>query len=70
VLLFLELVHAFGLGIIAIVGVALVGILLFFEHRLVSPDDLSKLNAAFFTTNGFVAVLFFVFIAADVLVRR
>ena len=70
VLLFLELVHAFGLGMIATVGVGLVALLLFFEHRLVSHDDLSNLNAAFFTTNGFVAVLFFVFIAADVLIRR
>jgi 4-hydroxybenzoate polyprenyltransferase len=68
--LFLALVLAFGLGPIAIVGVIVVAVLLVLEHRLVSHDDLSKLNAAFFTTNGFVAVLFFFFIAAAVLVRR
>src|SRR5881628_2174530 len=58
VALFLGLVHAFGLGVIATVGVVVVALLLVYEHRLVSHDDLSKLNAAFFTTNGFVAVLF------------
>jgi 4-hydroxybenzoate polyprenyltransferase len=70
VVLFLELVHAFSLGMIATVGVIVIAVLLLLEHRMVSHDDLSKLNAAFFTTNGFVAVLFFVFIAADVLIRR
>jgi 4-hydroxybenzoate polyprenyltransferase len=70
VVLFLELVHAFSLGMIATVGVIVIAVLLVLEHRMVSHDDLSKLNAAFFTTNGFVAVLFFVFIAADVLMRR
>jgi 4-hydroxybenzoate polyprenyltransferase len=68
--LFLELVHAFSLGMIATVGVIVIAVLLLLEHRMVSHDDLSKLNAAFFTTNGFVAVLFFIFIAADVLVRK
>jgi 4-hydroxybenzoate polyprenyltransferase len=70
VVLFLQLVHAFGLGMIATIGVIIIAVLLVLEHRMVSHDDLSKLNAAFFTTNGFVAVLFFVFIAADVLMRR
>jgi 4-hydroxybenzoate polyprenyltransferase len=37
---------------------------------LVSKDDLSKLNAAFFTMNGIIAVVFWVFLAADLLVRR
>jgi len=68
--LFLALVYAFGLGMIAFAGVIIVALLLIYEHRLVSHDDLSKLNAAFFTTNGFVAVLFFLFIAAAVMVRR
>jgi 4-hydroxybenzoate polyprenyltransferase len=70
VALFLALIYAFALGTIAVVGVAIVAMLLVYEHRLVSPNDLSKLNAAFFTLNGFVAVLFFLFIAAAVLVRR
>ena len=46
-----------------------VALLLAYEHSLVSSDDLSKLNAAFFTMNGVIAVVFFVFVAADVLSR-
>jgi len=69
VLLF-ALVAVFGLGKIAFVGVIAVAALLAYEHSLVSPRDLSKLNAAFFTMNGVIAVVFFVFVAADVLLRR
>ncbi len=46
-------------------GLILVGILLAYEHSLVRPDDLSRVNAAFFTVNGFISVLFFAFWAAD-----
>jgi 4-hydroxybenzoate polyprenyltransferase len=60
----------FHLGGIAAVGIALVGLLLAYEHSLVSADDLSKLNAAFFTTNGVVSLVFFLFVAADLLLRR
>jgi 4-hydroxybenzoate polyprenyltransferase len=45
-------------------------LLLAYEHSLVKPCDLSKLNAAFFTTNGVISVLFFIFVAADLLLRR
>lgn len=38
---------------------ALVGCVLWFEHRLISPTDLSRVNLAFFTVNGFVAILLF-----------
>ena len=38
-----------------------------YEHSLVQADDLSRVNAAFFTVNGYVSVLFFVFWAADIL---
>ena len=48
----------------------LVILLLIYEHSLVRPNDLSKLNAAFFTMNGVISVLFFVFVAADLLLRR
>jgi len=58
-------VWSFGLGRIAAVGVAVVFLLLAYEHSLVSKDDLSRLNAAFFTMNGIVAVVFFFFVAAD-----
>ncbi|HSE49060.1 MAG TPA: UbiA-like polyprenyltransferase [Terriglobales bacterium] len=60
----------FHLGAIGAAGIALVGVLLAYEHSLVSARDLSKLNAAFFTMNGVISVVFFVFVAADVLLRR
>ena len=69
VLLFVML-HAFGLGIVALLGVLLCVALLAYEHAIVSPGDLRRLNAAFFTLNGVISVVFFVFIAADVLHRR
>ena len=50
-------------------GVALVTALLFYEHRLVSPDDLTRLNAAFFTMNGIIASVFFLSVAADLLLK-
>ena len=68
--LLITLPLAFGLGTLAIVGVMAVAILLAYEHSLVSPRDLSKLNAAFFTMNGVISVVFFVFVAADLLFRR
>jgi len=67
-LLLITLVITFGLGKFAIAGVVAVAILLAYEHSLVSSHDLSKLNAAFFTMNGVISVVFFVFIAADLLV--
>ena len=63
------LVWAFGLGVFAVAGVIAVLALLAYEHSLVSARDLSKLNAAFFTMNGIIAVVFFVFLAADLLLR-
>jgi 4-hydroxybenzoate polyprenyltransferase len=64
------LVWVFGLGPLAMLGVFVVLVLLAYEHSLVSENDLSKLNAAFFTMNGVIAVVFFVFIAADLLSRH
>jgi 4-hydroxybenzoate polyprenyltransferase len=61
---------AFGLGMWAAIGAAVVAALLLYEHSIVKADDLSRLNAAFFTMNGFVSVAFFVFVAADVLTRH
>ena len=68
--LLVALVMVFGLGILATAGIVVVILLLLYEHSLVKPNDLSKLNAAFFTMNGVISVLFFVFVAADVLRRR
>src|SRR5579863_8235620 len=63
------LIFVFGLGKLAAIGVFAVVLLLLYEHALVRPNDLSKLNAAFFTMNGVISVLFFVFVAADLLLR-
>jgi 4-hydroxybenzoate polyprenyltransferase len=68
--LLIALVVAFALGKIAVAGVAAVALLLAYEHSLVSARDLSRLNAAFFTMNGVISVVFFVFVAADLLLRR
>ncbi len=69
-LLLASLVWVFGLGNFAVLGVIAVFLLLAYEHSLVSEDDLSRLNAAFFTMNGIIAVVFFVFLALDLLFRR
>jgi len=68
--LLVALLIVFGMGRIAAVGVLAVILLLVYEHSLVRSDDLSKLNAAFFTMNGVISVLFFVFVAGDLLLRR
>lgn len=60
------LVITLHLGVLALAGVAAVVILLIYEHTLVKPHDLSRVNAAFFTMNGYVSVLFLVFWAADI----
>ncbi len=65
ILLLLWLAQLFALGHLALAGVAAVAALLLLEHLLVSPRDLRRLNAAFFTMNGIIAVVFFVFVAAD-----
>ena len=49
-------------------GVAAVAGLLAYEHRIVSPGNLVRLDAAFFTVNGVISLVFFAFVAADVLV--
>lgn len=66
----LVLAFSLGLGFLSLIGIAAVTALLIYEHTLVKPNDLSRVNAAFFTMNGWVGVLFFVFWAADILVLR
>jgi 4-hydroxybenzoate polyprenyltransferase len=58
-----------GLGWIAMAGLILVAALLAYEHLLVKPSDLSRLNAAFFTVNGYISILFFLTWAASILAR-
>src|SRR5215217_214680 len=70
---FLALVWLFlitGLGPIAFVGVVATGALLVYQHRLVHADDLSRLNAAFFTTNAFVSVILLATFGAAVFLHR
>src|ERR1700729_3645068 len=69
-ILLAALLPAFALGKLALAGVIAVMLLLLYEHSLVKPDDLSKLNAAFFTMNGVISVVFAFFVAADILLRK
>ena len=66
ILCLLALVNALHLGVLALAGIGAIAGLLIYEHSLVKADDLSKVNAAFFTMNGYVSVLFLVFWAADI----
>lgn len=66
VVLLLALPRLVPLGAVYLLGVGVVAALLAYEHSLVKPHDLSKVNAAFFTVNGFVSIGLFLFTAADV----
>jgi 4-hydroxybenzoate polyprenyltransferase len=57
--------HAIGWA-----GVGAVALLLAYEHSLVSPHDLRRMNAAFFTMNGVIAMVFLAFVSADLWLRR
>jgi 4-hydroxybenzoate polyprenyltransferase len=58
-----------GVGLAYWLGVAAVAALLGYEHALVRPGDLRRLDAAFFTVNGVISIVFLAFVAADVLAR-
>ena len=64
------LAFSFGLPWPAWVGIAVVASLLGYEHSLVKADDLSKLDAAFFTVNGYISMLFLLFWGAAAAVWR
>src|SRR5207302_1434319 len=53
------------LGWLYWLGVAAVAVLLAYEHSLVRPDDLRRLDAAFFTVNGMISVVFFALVLAE-----
>jgi 4-hydroxybenzoate polyprenyltransferase len=55
----------FHFHVLGWIGIAAVALLLLYEHSLVSPRDLRRLNAAFFTMNGVIATIFLAFVAAD-----
>jgi 4-hydroxybenzoate polyprenyltransferase len=65
-----SLAASLGLGWVAYAGIAVVAALLLWEHRLVKDDDLSRVDAAFFTMNGYVSLLFFAFLAAEIVFFR
>jgi len=64
------LARSLELGPLALAGVAVVAVLLAYEHSLVKPHDLSRVDAAFFTLNGYVSVVFFLFWVADILLIK
>ncbi len=68
VILLLLLIFSEGLGLIYLIGVMVVAGLLAYEHMLVKPDDLSRLDAAFFNMNGYISVTIFFFTLVDALV--
>ena len=59
-----------GLGWLALAGVFAVGALLVYQHTLVKPNDLTKMNAAFFTTNAFVSIILFITFGGAVLLKN
>jgi 4-hydroxybenzoate polyprenyltransferase len=59
-----------GLGWLALIGVIATGLLMIYQHTLVKPNDLSKMNAAFFTTNAFVSVILFLTFGGAVFVSK
>jgi 4-hydroxybenzoate polyprenyltransferase len=70
VALLIWLALSFHLAWPAWVGIAVVALLLGYEHSLVKPNDLSKMNAAFFTVNGYISLLFLLFWGAAAVVNR
>jgi len=70
VALLIWLAAAFHLAWPAWAGIAVVTLLLGYEHSLVKPNDLSKMNAAFFTVNGYISLLFLLFWGAAAFVAR
>ncbi len=65
---FLLAVHqVFDLHALYLCGTVLATGMLVYEHTLVKPDDLSKIDVAFFNTNGLVSVVYFVFLLGDIL---
>jgi 4-hydroxybenzoate polyprenyltransferase len=69
VILLLWLAWVQGLGWISAVGLAITATLLIYEHYLVKPNDLSRLNAAFFNTNGWIGILLLLFWGTDILLH-
>ncbi|MGC1783317.1 MAG: UbiA-like polyprenyltransferase [Acidobacteriaceae bacterium] len=67
--LLVAVIAVFHLGWITMAGVVAVAVMLTYEHSLVSPRDLKRMNAAFFTMNGIISFVFFAAVAVDLLHR-
>jgi 4-hydroxybenzoate polyprenyltransferase len=62
---FVSLFFMTQLGFIYLIGVIIAGAIMIYEHSLVKPDDLSKVNVAFFTMNGILSIVMLVFTIGD-----
>ena len=69
VILLLATAMMTGLGWIALGGIVIVAGILYWEHRLVTPTDLSRINVAFFNLNGYVSILLLLTFAGDILIK-
>ncbi len=58
-----------NMGLIYYLGVFILAGFLIYEHSLIKEDDLSKINMAFFTVNGYVSIMYFVFVLLDVYIK-
>jgi 4-hydroxybenzoate polyprenyltransferase len=70
VALLFVMLKTFHLSVVSFAGVVVVVALLGYEHAIISPRDLRRMNAAFFTLNGIISVVLFAFVAADVVLHR
>jgi len=59
-----------GLGWLWYAGVAVTAVVLIYEHAIVKPDDMSRVNRAFFTANGVIGIVLFVFALADLVLLQ
>lgn len=58
------------LGIVYYIGIVIVTLLLIHEQKLVAPDDISKLDVAFFNTNGLISIIFLISAVSDLVIRK
>ncbi len=65
---FVALKYLLNLGTIYTIGLALIGTLLIYQHKIVSPDDLSKVNFAFNNINSLVSTGYFVFVSLEIMI--
>lgn len=69
ILFFVLAGFAFNTGVFYYIFLLIIAIILLLEHRVVSPQDLSKINLAFFTLNGFISILLFVGVLLDLFLK-